>query len=688
MTAQSRRGSLTLSRHLTIGARLTLLVVLLALPIVLMAWILAGGAIDDLRRIGVERDGVACLSAAWPAILEGRDPGPAMGASPSCRKLAGGGAIVSEAIEGPALFAEIADRSRITLDRDIDSYYLGHVIAVHIPEMLREAREALSERAGAETVRDRAAAAISALDKAAVAAPPDLRQPIVAVRVSLAAAADNFNHSDRGAAAAEAFARALDGPWRDLARLQDEALQAHLSARVAQLGVNATAVSLLTLAAALLAIFIQRGITRQSGDLVRATEGLMRGDAEVEIPHLDDPHETGRLAHALLALRDAQADRLGLLEESQAANRAKSEFLANMSHEVRTPLAAIIGFGELIEADGGVAGNVRRYANRITAAGRTLLAIVNDVLDFSMLEARRMKFEHQPFDTALLLAESVDMVAAGAEAKGLKIEIAADPQLPGWLLGDAARLRQLLLNLLSNAIKFTDRGHIKIAASHGDGHLRIEVSDTGVGIDDGQIGRLYDRFSQVDQSTTRRFGGSGLGLAICKGLVEAMGGEIGVRSASGKGSTFWFAVPVALAEIQAPQVADAPGLEEAPAAPRILVVDDADRNRELIGLILTAAGYEVAYAQDGAQAVSQAGEGRFDLILMDMQMPVMDGPTAARLIRAGQGPNRATPILAVSANVLPEHVAVCLASGMDAHVAKPVSAANLLSSVSAWLEAQ
>jgi signal transduction histidine kinase/ActR/RegA family two-component response regulator len=498
----------------------------------------------------------------------------------------------------------------------------------------------------------------------------------------MAGAVDRFRRSGQDAPAAARLAGDLAPVWRRAAVSLDAALEHHIRLRVAQLGGNALLVALITAAAAAMAVFIHRSITRQTGALVAATQRLMQGDTTVEIPYLDDANEPGRLANALLALRDVQAERAGLLQQSQAANRAKSEFLANMSHEIRTPLAAVIGFGELIEADNGASTAVRRYASRITVAGRTLLAIVNDVLDFSMLEARRMRFDPQPFAPAELVAESLDLVRANAAGRGLALSAAIDPSMPRQLVGDAARLRQVLLNLLGNAIKFTERGGVTVTAACRDGRLRLEVVDTGVGVDPAAIPQLFERFSQADQSTTRRFGGSGLGLAICKGLVEGMGGQIGAMSAPGQGSTFWFETPAEAAdELTAP-----PSMVDAgtPAA-RILLVDDADRNRELMGVILQAAGHAVVFARDGAEAVDLASASRFDLILMDMQMPVMDGPTAARAIRGRPGPCQDVPIVAVSANVLPEHVAACLAAGMDAHLAKPVAAAALVETVARWL---
>jgi CheY-like chemotaxis protein len=256
--------------------------------------------------------------------------------------------------------------------------------------------------------------------------------------------------------------------------------------------------------------------------------------------------------------------------------------------------------------------------------------------------------------------------------------------LPVELTADGVRVRQVLLNLLSNAIKFTRTGGVTVMGSY-DGHrLRIAVTDTGIGIAADSRDRLFQRFSQVDGSITRRYGGTGLGLAICKGLVELMGGEIGVTSSPGDGSTFWFTVPAHPAEAANPElVAEAPRSID---GARVLVVDDEPQNRELIGLMLEAAGCQVSFAEDGVAAVERAQSAPFDLVLMDIQMPRVDGPTAARAIQRQPGPNQKTPILALSANVLPEHVEACRRAGMLDHIAKPVSSGGLLSKAAYWIE--
>ncbi len=377
-------------------------------------------------------------------------------------------------------------------------------------------------------------------------------------------------------------------------------------------------------------------------------------------------------------------------EAAEAATAAKSDFLANMSHEIRTPLTAIIGFSALLEAAPELSEDSRRNIRRIVTGGQTLLTVVNDILDFSKLEANQLELDPQAFDPAEFVRGAIELVAGQADSKGLDLQLRLDASLPASIRADSSRLRQILLNLLNNAIKFTAAGSVTVAAGYrpGDQALHIAVTDTGAGIPADKRERLFERFSQVDSSVSRRQGGTGLGLAICKSLVGLMGGEIHVDSAEGRGSTFSFtiAAPPADAPVGNKPAADvdmdAPG-----AAAQILVVDDLAENRELIRLLLEAIGHCVQEASGGGEAVSAALARPFDLILMDIQMPGMDGLTASRLIRQTAPLNLTTPILAVSANVLADQVAQCLAAGMDDHIAKPIQVVDFVGKVSSWIGA-
>jgi PAS domain S-box-containing protein len=428
---------------------------------------------------------------------------------------------------------------------------------------------------------------------------------------------------------------------------------------------------------------------------------------------------TGTPKALVCALRDVterQRAAAALSEAKQAAEaaaQAKAEFLATMSHEIRTPLNGVIGYADLLADDPGLTPVQRRHVARIQGAGAALLTVVNDILDYSKIEAGELELHPRPFAAAALVDGAAAIVRSVAERRGLSLTTALDPGLPAVLVGDEDRLRQVLLNLLGNAVKFTERGRVNLAlavtaATDETVSLRAWVTDTGIGIPADKRARLFERFSQVDGSVERRFGGTGLGLAISKQLVERMGGEIGVDSVEGAGSTFWFALtlPVASASLlpgastAAGSAAPAPGAEPREAgvsvtgvpmagvagegAVRILLVDDVPLNQELARAVLEAAGHAVDVVGDGASAIAAVQAHAYDLVLMDVQMPVMDGLTAARRIRALDHPARRVPIVAMTANVLPDQVAACRAAGMDDHVAKPFRREALQAVIARW----
>jgi PAS domain S-box-containing protein len=373
--------------------------------------------------------------------------------------------------------------------------------------------------------------------------------------------------------------------------------------------------------------------------------------------------------------------------KAEAAAAVKSAFLANMSHELRTPLTSIIGFSRLLGERDELAQDSRRYARRILDASEALLAIINDVLDFSKLDAGQAELETQPLSVRRLVEETTGLVAIQAAAKGLELKAELDPRTPALIAGDVARLRQVLLNFLSNAVKFTDRGSVTVRTRwkgrKRSGRLRVSVVDTGAGISPESVGRLFERFSQAEVSINRTHGGTGLGLAICKGIVELMGGEVGVETTLGDGSSFWFEIPAKAAEAQAasPGEGDA-GVEFAPL--RILMVDDTAVNRELVKLMLQPLGLEIEEADGGADGVQAAMTKAYDLILMDVRMPGVDGLEATRLIRAVSALNRRTPILALTADVQPENAAACRGAGMDDVLAKPIVPGELIGKLMRW----
>ncbi|MEW5685988.1 MAG: ATP-binding protein [Pseudomonadota bacterium] len=374
---------------------------------------------------------------------------------------------------------------------------------------------------------------------------------------------------------------------------------------------------------------------------------------------------------------------------AQAASTAKSDFLATMSHEIRTPLNSILGFTGLVAEDPGLSPENRRRLELVGRAGRSLAELVNDLLDFAKVEAGRLELVMSSASPAAVLRDACAIVAPTAEAKGLSLDVQIDAEgdAEAFLSLDEARLRQVLLNLLANAVKFTATGGVtaRLRAGPAAGALRFEISDTGIGIAPEVQGRLFQRFSQADGSISRSYGGTGLGLAISRALVGQMGGDIGVSSALGQGATFWItldAVPAAAPQAVAPVVA----VEADAAAARVLLVDDHPMNRELGQAILTLAGCEVVSVSDGDQAVAVARTGDFDVILMDVHMPGMDGLAASRAIRALPGVAGAVPIVALTADVRPEQVAACREAGMTDHVGKPINRDQLLEAVARALE--
>jgi PAS domain S-box-containing protein len=404
--------------------------------------------------------------------------------------------------------------------------------------------------------------------------------------------------------------------------------------------------------------------------------------------------ETGATIGAVTVLRDVTARRAMEDElrrkraEAEAAVRAKSEFLANMTHELRTPLNAIIGFSGLLKDSSELSERSARQIALIWEASQTLLGVVNDVLDFSKLEAGSIEPDLQAFDPEQLARSTVELLSGQALAKGLTVSVKVSGD-EGPLMGDATRLRQVMLNFLSNAIKFTARGEIALTVSQrADGEarrLRVEVRDSGIGVPPEQAEAIFDRFTQGDASISRQFGGTGLGLAISKRIIEALGGEIGVISAPGEGSTFWFELtaPPAQAALAAEPAGEAPA--PIAAALRLLVVDDNAVNRELITALLAPFGLDIETAVDGVEAIEAVAREPFDLILMDVQMPTMDGLTATRRIRASAAPGAPRiPIIAMTANVLTEQVERCLAAGMDDHLGKPISPQKLLEAIGRW----
>ena len=379
-------------------------------------------------------------------------------------------------------------------------------------------------------------------------------------------------------------------------------------------------------------------------------------------------------------------------EHADAANRAKSQFLANMSHEIRTPLNGLIGVSELLGSTDPTEQQ-KKLISMISASSSTLLYLINDILDFSKIEAGMLHLEKVPYGPELAARQVCALFEPHAQDKGLKLVF----QLPGdgaglMILGDPHRFTQIISNLISNAVKFTEHGQVTVSLSHTvqqDGQIRVRctVQDTGIGISEAEAQRLFSAFSQADISMARRYGGSGLGLVISRQLAELMGGQVGFSSQQGQGSSFWF-------EVCGPRLKDMPIESNAQAAQvplsldcTVLIAEDNDVNREILVTMLKTAGCRILQAQNGQEAVELSAAEPYDVILMDVQMPQMDGIAATKAIRAREqalGTVR-KPILALTANALADDKANCLAAGMDDYLTKPFMRRQILELMGRWL---
>ena len=394
-------------------------------------------------------------------------------------------------------------------------------------------------------------------------------------------------------------------------------------------------------------------------------------------------------AVAVLVWQRRQAGRLRVAQHrAESASQSKSEFLSNMSHEIRTPLNGVVGVADLL-ASAGLPERERKMAELIRDSGRTLERLLSDVLDLAKVEAGQLTIEETPFQAGDLVRAVAELHRPKAEAKSLVLTTTIAPELETWFLGDSVRVRQILTNLTSNAVKFTETGTVSIVAElTGPGQIRLSVNDTGVGFDAAAKERLFARFQQADGSITRRFGGTGLGLAICRQLATLMGGTMDCDSEPGRGSRFWFEATFAPADAAGGSAEDEALELPEERALQVLVADDHPTNLIVVKMMLEQLGIDISTVENGAEAVAAASTNSFDIILMDMQMPVMDGLEAVRRIRQFETSTGAprTPILMLSANAGADHRDESRLAGADGHVAKPITLASLTTALAEVLD--
>ncbi|MBS1164776.1 MAG: domain S-box-containing protein [Proteobacteria bacterium] len=383
--------------------------------------------------------------------------------------------------------------------------------------------------------------------------------------------------------------------------------------------------------------------------------------------------------HDITSEREIQSALIAAKNAAEEATHAKSEFLAIMSHEIRTPMNGILGMLSVLD-DTSLTDDQRKLVSVAKASADSLLVLLNDILDMSKIEAGKMEFELSTFELLPLVRSVIHLYSPQARSKGLVLDSVVDEEAPSVVIGDAGRIRQVLLNLVSNALKFTTHGTVivRLCAPRSLGMtVRFEVTDTGVGIAEDKHTAVFVSFNQIDHSYARRFGGTGLGLSICRSLIEAMKGEIGFDSVAGSGSTFWFELPLQISQAPIRKEAREEGIHQPAAALRILVAEDNTTNQMVARMLLEGLGHKVDVVNDGLEAVEAIKRRAYDLILMDISMPVMDGIEASHRIREMGGPYGSIPIVALTANAMAADREICLRAGINRVMTKPIVKAKL-----------